>query len=241
MVKTSETGDSPDTPRSSGLRLSLLGSWQLSTDEHPVEVGVNGQRLFALLALRGRCDRSYVAGILWPERSELHAQANLRATLSRLRQRRVIGTVMTTGAGMALRPEVAVDISELTDAAYQVLDGRLPPAWPILCRLRAEDLLVGWYDDWVLVERERLRQLRLHALERLSNQLLQRGDHPAAVDAALAAVAIEPLRESAHRAVIQVHLAEGNRAEALRQAERLRQLLRHELGVEPSQLVSGLF
>jgi DNA-binding SARP family transcriptional activator len=240
MVESSEAGH-PRTATPNGWRLSLLGSWRLSLHGQPVDIGVNGQRLLALLALRGPCNRPYLAGMLWPERSEPQAQANLRATLSRLRHRPPARTVMTSGAGIALRPEVGVDVGDLVDVAYRVLDGHLPSVWPILCRLRAEDLLVGWYEDWITAERERIRQLRLHALERLSTQLLQRGDHPAAVDAALAAVAIEPLRESAHRAVIRVHLAEGNRAEALRQAERLRQLLRHELGVEPSQLISELF
>jgi DNA-binding SARP family transcriptional activator len=111
----------------------------------------------------------------------------------------------------------------------------------VLRTLLADDLLVGWYDDWVLLERERLRQLRLHALEVLSGQLLAAGNGPAAVEAALAAVAVEPLRESAHRAVIRAHLAEGNRAEALRQRDQLRHLLRLELGVKPSRLVTDLF
>ena len=93
---------------------------------------------------------------------------------------------------------------------------------------------IGWYDEWLLLERERLRQMRLHALEALAEQLVIAGDLPAAVHAALAAVAIDPLRESAHRALIRAHLAEGNRVEALRQLARLRHLLREELGVEPS-------
>jgi DNA-binding SARP family transcriptional activator len=78
-------------------------------------------------------------------------------------------------------------------------------------------------------------------LEVLSIQLLAAGDAKAAVEAALATVAVEPLRESGHRAVIRAYLAEGNRAEALRQLSQLRHLLRGELGVEPSTLVTDLF
>jgi DNA-binding SARP family transcriptional activator len=102
------------------------------------------------------------------------------------------------------------------------------------------DLLPGWYDDWVLFERERLRQLRLHALETLALALAAEGRFAAAVEAGLAAIRTEPLRESAHRVVVRVHLAEGNLTEALRQYELCRRLFRAELGLEPSALLTDL-
>ena len=223
-------------------RLTLLGFWQLVGTEGSTEVGNNGQRLLALLALRGRCDRSYVSGVLWAECSEQHAAANLRATLSRLRRRNLVSLLDAREGSLWLHPEVSVDARELSDTATAVLDGE--PTGPMRHTLRAltgHDLLMGWFDDWVLLERERLRQLRLHALEALSAQFLRSDDPVAALEAGLAAVAIESLRESAHRAVIRAHLAEGNRAEALRQYQRLRCLLKTELGVEPSTLVTDLF
>jgi DNA-binding SARP family transcriptional activator len=66
-------------------------------------------------------------------------------------------------------------------------------------------LFPGWYDDWVLLERERLRRLRLHALEVLADKLVREGRYGEAVQATYAAVRTEPLRESAHRAVVRVH------------------------------------
>ena len=224
-------------------RLSLLGAWQLSGADQPIDVGTNGQRLFAILALRGRCDRSYLSGVLWPDCSEPHAHGNLRATLSRLHRRRLTDPLESSNGALRLRSGVRVDVADLVATASAVLEGAgtAAPDRRLLRALDAEDLLVGWYDDWVLLERERLRQLRLHALEALSGQLLAAGNEPAAVETALAAVAVEPLRESAHRAVIRAHLAEGNRAEALRQLDQLRDLLRQELGVRPSRLVMDLF
>ena len=97
----------------------------------------------------------------------------------------------------------------------------------------AGDVLPDWYDDWIVIQRERFRQARLHAL-RLRRTLVHRGRYESAIDVGLAAVAGEPLRESAHRAVILVHLAEGNRSEALRQYELCRRLLKEQLGLEPS-------
>lgn len=86
-------------------------------------------------------------------------------------------------------------------------------------------LLPGWYDDWVVLERERLRQLQLHALDRLAAALLAAEEPGRALDAALVAVQADPLRESAHRIVVRIHLREGNAPEALRAYERFAQLL----------------
>jgi DNA-binding SARP family transcriptional activator len=96
------------------------------------------------------------------------------------------------------------------------------------------DLLPDWYEDWVIMERERYRQTRLHALEALCELLMARGQHAKAVDAGLTAVTGEPLRESAQRVLIRAHLAEGNLAEAVRQYRAYRELLRGELGVDGS-------
>jgi DNA-binding SARP family transcriptional activator len=135
-------------------------------------------------------------------------------------------------------------VRELDDWARQVQDPRccvevnLPDVG-----LRG-DLLPGWYDDWVLLERERLRQVRLHALEAVARRLADAGRYGDALQAAYAAMRAEPLRESAHRSMIRVHMEEGNVCEALRAYERFRVLLADELGVQPSEqmarLVGGL-
>ena len=86
----------------------------------------------------------------------------------------------------------------------------------------------------MLLERERVRQLRMHALEALAEKLAAAGRYGEAVQAAYAAVVAEPLRESAHRAVVRVHLVEGNVAEAVRAYDSFRTMLAEELGVAPS-------
>ena len=102
------------------------------------------------------------------------------------------------------------------------------------------ELLPDWYDDWVVIERERFRQLRVHALERLCERLTSERRFTEAVETGLAAVEGEPLRESAHRVLIHAHLAEGNAAEALRQYGVFRGLLRDRLGLEPSGQMDAL-
>jgi DNA-binding SARP family transcriptional activator len=104
----------------------------------------------------------------------------------------------------------------------------------------ASDLLPDWYDDWLHDEREGLRQTRLHALESLARGLSASGRHADAIQAALAAIRLEPLRETAHRTLIEIHLAEGNWSEAWRQFKRCQRLLREELGVEPADSMRHL-
>lgn len=222
-------------------RLSLLGTWRLSCVGHPCESGANGRRLVALLALRGTLDRAYVSGTLWPNCSESHARGNLRATLSRLHQRTFACPVDSSDGALSLTARVTVDVGELVNTAWSVLDGEADlTGHRMLEILDNEDLLPGWYEDWVLVDRDRIRNLKLHALEALSAQFARVGNGPAALDAALAALAIDPLRESAHRAVISLHVTEGNLVEARRQLTRLRGILHTELGVEPSRLTTDL-
>ena len=212
MIDTSELGDATGETT---WRLDLLGTWRLTASGDVLEMGVNGRRIFALLALRGRCDRPYLAGTLWPECSEAHAQGNLRATLSRLHRRNLAGPLSLLHRRRARPPPRRRGRrAQRPRGRPGVLDGDRTAPRAAVRVLACEDLLLGWYDDWVLLERERLRQLRLHALEQLSARLLAGGDVARAAEAALEAVAVEPLRETAHAALIRAHLAEGNRAEA---------------------------
>ncbi|MFB7448979.1 BTAD domain-containing putative transcriptional regulator [Streptomyces sp. NPDC056194] len=97
-----------------------------------------------------------------------------------------------------------------------------------------EELLLDWDEDWVGSERERLRQLCLHALDKLAYRLAREGRHALALETALTSVRGEPLREGTHRAVVAVHLVEGNVNEAVRHCRAFRRLLREKLGVPPS-------
>jgi DNA-binding SARP family transcriptional activator len=216
-------------------RLRLLGQFRLELDTGTVELCHNGQRLLAFMGLRQRVSRTVLAGTLWPEVTEAHARGSLRTTLWKL-PRGDQPLVRCSGDALLVTPALHVDVHALTRTALAVVQGAgpAPHTLPPLELLTGEDLLPGWDEDWVLLERERLRQLRLHALDALAEALI-RQDRPAlAMEAAWASVRAEPLRESAHRAVVSAHLAEGNLGEALRHYEAFRRLLDEELGVAPS-------
>jgi DNA-binding SARP family transcriptional activator len=236
-----------DLGRAQGrIELELLAGFALRCDGTALTLPPGAERLLAYVALHDRpVQRGQVAATLWLDALEARCAANLRSALWRLRQAHH-DLLQVSLSHLGLSPGVTVDARESVGRAQRLLSGdiELPCAAHALVGQLAADLLPDWYDDWVILWRERWRQLRLHALEALALRLAAARRFGEAVEAALAAVAGEPLRESAHRCLIQVHLAEGNRAEALRAYEQLDGLLREELGVRPSgelrRLVGGL-
>ena len=217
------------------LRLMLFDRWRLLNNGQAVHVPARCQRLVTLLALRGRQTRSFLAGALWPTVDEHRAQASLRAVMSTL-NRQTPWLVRKVHDEVQLVDGISVDVDEFRTNAELVLSGHQHelPRFVEHATVIGGDLLPGWYDDWVVTERERIHQIRLHVLEALSSQLTQRGAFAHALVAALRAVELDPLRESARRSIIEVHLAEGNTADAIREFERFRSILRAELHVEPT-------
>lgn len=147
---------------------------------------------------------------------------------------RLPGVVEVRAGQLALATDVRVDLADLRAAARALPDTTgLTDLEPLVDRFTHEVLPDG-YDDWLLVVRERWRETRLHALDLLSERLSVAGHHAAAVDAAVASVAIEPLRETGRRVLINAYLAEGNTARAVKELEAFRDMLLRELGIKPS-------
>jgi len=200
------------------------------------------KRLLAFVALRqGRVERRHVAGTLWPVGGDDRAAGNLRSALWRLR-RAGIDVMQCDKWSLSLMDGVAVDVQEIRCWADRMIGG-VPRAEDLAQGppdADALDLLPGWYDEWTILERERLRQRILHGLEAMSRELSLRGLHADAVEAALVAVNAEPLRESGQRALIAAYLDEGNWIEAQRALQGFRGLLAGELGVVPSAELTRL-
>ena len=227
-----QPGDPP-----SPYALRMLGGFQLDIGGRRYDIALGSQRLLAFLALNRRpLLRSHVAGVLWPDVGDRRAAGNLRSALWRLP---LPWHVVTEGPYGTLQLDalVGVDLESATTLAKRWIDGTAAEddTAQSLVMLQ-EDLLPDWYDDWVDAHRERFRQLRLHGLEAMAQQLSREGRFGEAAQAALAAVEGDPMRESAQRALINVHVAEGNTVEALRQVRRFERILRDELGITSSGL-----
>ena len=202
----------------------------------------NAQRLVCFLALHDQpLLRTFVGGSLWGESSDSHAGGSLRSALWRLKDA-TYPVVDLTSDHIMLSPAVAVDLREGKALAHRVLDPSqdLDDVAQVNEEVLSADLLPDWSEDWVLMERESYHQLRLRALEALCRRLSAMGRFGQAVQAGVAAVSGEPLRESARRALIEAHLAERNVAAALREYDAFRQLLHDELGLDPSEELQAL-
>ncbi|MBG0737918.1 SARP family transcriptional regulator [Paeniglutamicibacter antarcticus] len=234
--------DIREPARLDSLAICLLGGPYVIQAGRRIAVPEGSKKLLVFVALHdGRVDRRHAAGTLWPYVSDDRASGNLRSALWRLKGAG-IDVLEADKVFIALRDQTSIDIYVLRDWAGRVIGGAAQstdlvlPAWS----LEALDLLPGWYDDWIIFERERLRQRLLHGLEALCCQLIRLERYAEAVEVAMEAVDIDPLRESAQRVLVEAHLAEGNVAEARRIYKAYGVLVAKELGVLPGSRIRGL-
>jgi len=227
------------------ISVRLLDGFELLVDGVDVPVIPSSQRLLAYVALHdGPVRRAALAAGLWPDVPERRALACLRSALWRL-VKPPYALIESSQGLLRMGTHVHVDVTSVrryaAELARTTADQRAPSATsPVPVMWLSAELLPGWTDQWVEAEREWFRELCLRALEMLSERFRVRGDHFHAHETALAAVRRDPLRESAHRKLIELHLADGNPAAAVRQYGAYRSLLRAELGVNPSPEICRL-
>jgi DNA-binding SARP family transcriptional activator len=214
--------------------------------------------------------RSQIAHTLWPDTTSGRAHANLRTTLYRLYRRapgaiHATSTYLQLPVGMQIDLEQTTRLANRvlggTHGAHtgshtgshtgahagahfgaHASDPASDQAL-LVDALHAnlyDDLLPDWDDEWLGDTQYRYRQLRLAALEQLSARLASAGHYGGAVQAALAAVQADPLRDSAHEILIRACLAQGNRHEALVHYTKYRRILRDELGLDPPAAIGKL-
>jgi DNA-binding SARP family transcriptional activator len=212
-------------------KVGLLGGFTIERGGRLHTVAAASQRLVAYVALHGPSPRTLVAGNLWPEAPEEHALASLRTGVWRVK--RALPELLSVDVDCLRQKSVCRRLMGTGHLDTGWLDDHLHCLW-------SGDLLPGWYDDWVVDERELLRQLRLHALERSARIFIRDGRLDLALALALEAVRAEPLRESANSVLISVHLAEGNVVDAVRRFEHFRDHLLREVGVDPSPRMTNL-
>jgi DNA-binding SARP family transcriptional activator len=226
------------------VQLNLIGGFELVVGGETADLADPARRLMAYLALhRAAQPRALVAGSLWPDKPEARALANLRSALWTLQDRGQPLLVDSRAASLRLHAAVCVDVhvvhaagwslierarTDIGGAASGLVDSRLVTNPELLL----EDLLPGWYDDWVLLERERFAELQFHVLDVLVPTLTEAARYPLAIHLALRLVALDPLRERSQLALIRAYLAEGSFGRAKRQHRAFCELLESSFGCD---------
>ncbi|MBK8900813.1 MAG: tetratricopeptide repeat protein [Anaerolineaceae bacterium] len=237
-----------------GLKIFVLGSPILQIEERPLTadlISLKGQALLIYLAVTGQPhSRSALAGLLWGDLPEESARANLRLTLTRLRKFLPETILHTTRVNVALA-NTWLDAAEF-DQRLEIRDGRLAES-PISnlqspFALYRADFLTGFdipnapeFETWVVGVRERLRQTAVTHLYHLVETAVYTQQAQSGIQAARQLLAIEPWHEEAHRQLMLLLAADGQRSAALAQYETCRRLLEEELGAQPSGETTALY
>jgi DNA-binding SARP family transcriptional activator len=223
--------------------VSLLGGFSVRVAGCNLALPMHSRRVMAYLCLdktsETDCDRGILAERLWPDASQEHSRASLRTALWRIR-RASPRLVCSENDRVMLADDVEVDVHQFRRHAERLLSELIDcPHERAQLMARNSELLPGWDETWLVLAREQLRQLRLHALETAGRRLADLGRYPDAIDVMLMVVAEEPLRESAQTALIEAHLCEGNVIEARRQFNMFADMLWAELTLRPSPELFG--
>jgi predicted ATPase/DNA-binding SARP family transcriptional activator len=186
-------------------------------------------------------DRAWLASTLWPDSPQAKPLSNLRKSLKSLRGG--LGSeadrlVSPTPRTLALELEGA-DVDLLAfDAAMARHD---PASLARAVRLYRGPLLEGCSEAWVIQERRVREEAYLQALRELAEQAVAKGQPALAEQYLRQAIAVDALRESAHRALMRLLAGDGNTPAALLVYHELRQRLRDEVNAEPDAETTALF
>lgn len=220
--------------------LTLLGAWGLRVDRRPVRLPRTEFRLLANLAVRGTQPCQTVAETLWPEESTRLALQSLSSAQARLRTA-VPGSVRTDQDTISLGRSVRTDVAGLERAASTLA------ADPWTCRgvadlapLASGELLPGWSDAWVLMERARLRAIQLKALRIVAHHALDIYEYEVAVEAATFASSLEPCSADLAETIIAARIGLGDIGGAAHSYRVFRQALNAGIGTVLPQSLRSL-
>jgi predicted ATPase/DNA-binding SARP family transcriptional activator len=230
---------------SAPLRLFLFGRLRIERNGEPRQLPTRQVRsLLAYLALHpGPHPREKLAALFWGDVPDANARASLRNALAVLRRQLDRQLLLADRETVQLRPGFPLWVDAIAFQAQASALLRAPAVDPdtVNLDLVGEELLADSYEEWVLAERERLRQLYLETLLACTQQLRAQGEYAQALNLAERALAVDSAEELAHQHIIFCHVASGNRSAALAQYEACRRALHDELGVEPSPATKKLY
>jgi len=242
------------------LHISLFGRLQCQVEGRAV-IGLEARKVQELLVqlLLHRAHphtREALATLLWAERNDAQARKYLRQALWQLQRaldaacRPTTPLLRADADWIEFDPALVIwlDVEQFEHAytaTRQIEGNALTDAQAeLLCQavqLYQGELLEGWYQDWCVTARERYQQMYLAMLDKLIAWAEQNGDSAVGIHYCELSLRCDPARERTHRRLMRLHCMAGNRTAALRQYESCVEMLRRELGVEPSRSTQLLY
>jgi DNA-binding SARP family transcriptional activator len=231
----------------SALRLSLLGAPTVEVDGVPLAVDTRkATALLAYLAVEGGThNRDSLAGLLWPDYEHERARAALRRTLSTLRAALGGGWLEIARDSVSLgRAGLELDVAEFQRLAAAVRLADLEQAaalhrGPFLAGFGLRDSAA--FDDWQSFQAGTLSRELAALLDRLADERAERREWPKAIEHARRRLGLDPLHEPAHRRLMHLYAASGERNAALEQYRDCVRILHRELGVTPIEATTALY
>ena len=241
------------------VRIYLFDTFQIEreTASGPSPIPIRSKKLQTMLAYltlfrQKPIERPQLSQALWPRAGAAAARRNLREYLYRARQ--LLSGIFPHTAVLesdeqylyfhlpdSCRVDVEIFAQTVAAAEAAPVPEQAISLWEDALALYRGDLLAAVYDDWADAERERLRQLYLNALERLAAARQNSGDYSGAARAIQRLLENDPLEEAAHRRLMELYVAAGDRARALQQYEICRRILQEKLDAPPLPQTEALY
>jgi DNA-binding SARP family transcriptional activator len=234
------------------LEVRLLGQFDVRRDSaKPISIPSRpAQSLLAFLLINPYIEhrREKLAGILWPDATEKNARSNLRHALWQVRDAIEPKRTRARAAPYLLVNDISISFNAqakywLDVSVVQAANRENASVDDLIgaVRLYAGELLPGFYDDWVLPERERLRSVFEQRMKRLLEQLQDEQRWKKVLEEAERWIALAQSPEAAYRALMIAHSQLGEMSQVAAVYQRCMQALRDDLGVEPSEQARLLF
>ena len=231
------------------LKIRLLGQFNVEAEGQALELPSRpAQSLLAYLVLHAGMAqrREKLAELFWPEAPESNARRNLRHALWRVRK--LLGICPQTRRDYLSADDLTLMFDATTTYWLDVaaLERKSSDSEPVerlleIVSLYRGELLPGFYEDWILLERERLQAIFEQKMQQLLDRLVETQRWPELLEWGERWIALGQTPEPAYRALMMAHSALGDRSNMALAYQRCVEALRQELGVEPSEQTRELY
>ena len=231
------------------LEVRLLGQFFINLDSASIQINSRpAQSLLSYLLINSGKSfrREKLAGLLWPETSDANARNNLRQAIWRVRKS--LETNNSESQPFFLVDDLTVAFNADANFSLDVvrLEAKVEDETPLvelieIVSLYEGELLPGFYDDWIILERERLQSLFETRMDLLINRLVKMQNWSEVIEWSERWIASGSVPEPAYRNLMIAHAGRGAMSSVAAAYQRCEEAMRDELGLEPSEATQVLF